>query len=238
MNGFLYGAALQWKLDIRSRALLVTCYIVPLIFFLMMGAIFTSVMPEMKNTLIQSMTVMCVSMGAFIGLPPSLIETYGSDIKKAYIANGVPLYSGLVTMFLSAFTHLMISCVIILLLAPVLFEAALPARLPFFFFALAVYIAVSLSIGSILGLVVKNQAKLTMTAQLLFLPSIMLSGIMFPAGLLPDFLETIGHIFPAYWGYRLMLDNGFCLKNLWYLILVFGIAVIVCAILLNRQKSK
>lgn len=58
-------------------------------------------------------------------------------------------------MFLSAFVHLMISCVIILLLAPVLFEANLPVQLPFFFFALAIYIIVSLSIGSILGLVVK-----------------------------------------------------------------------------------
>lgn len=48
----------------------------------LMGGIFTSVMPEMRSTLIQSMIVMSVSMGAFVGLPPSLIETYGSDIKK------------------------------------------------------------------------------------------------------------------------------------------------------------
>ena len=206
MNGFLYGVALQWKLDIRSKSLLVTCYIVPLIFFLLMGGIFTSVMPEMRSTLIQSMIVMVVSMGAFIGLPPSLIETYGSDVKKVYKANGVPLYLGLVTMFLSAFVHLMISCAIILLLAPTLFEAALPVQLPFFFLALAIYIIVSLSIGSILGLVVKNQAKLTMIAQLVFLPSIMLSGIMFPIDLLPDFLETIGRMFPASWGCLLYIS--------------------------------
>lgn len=237
MNGFLYGVALQWKLDIRSKSLLVTCYIVPLIFFLLMGGIFTSVMPKMRSTLIQSMIVMSVSMGAFIGLPPILIETYGSDIKKVYKANGVPLSLGLVTMFLSAFVHLMISCVIILLLAPILFEAALPVRLPFFFLALAIYIIVSLSIGSILGLIVKNQAKLTMIAQLVFLPSIKLSGIMFPIDLLPDFLEAIGRIFPASWGYRLMLDNGFCLENLWYLILLLGAAMLVCGILLNRQNT-
>ena len=85
---FLYSLALQWKLDIRSKSLLVTYYIVPLIFFLLMGGIFTSVMPEMDSTLIQSMIVMSVSMGAFLGLPPSLIETYGSDIKKIYKANG------------------------------------------------------------------------------------------------------------------------------------------------------
>ena len=238
MNGFLYGLALQWKLDIRSKSLLVSSYIVPLIFFLLMGGIFTSVMPEMGSTLIQSMIVMSVSMGAFIGLPPSLIETYGSDIKKVYKANGVPIYLGLVTMFLSAFVHLMMSCVIVFLLAPILFEATLPEQLPFFFLALAIYIIVSLSIGSILGLVVKNQAKLTMIAQLVFLPSIMLSGIMFPIDLLPDFLETIGRVFPASWGYRLMVDHGFCLENLWYLIVVFFVAVIVCGVVLRKQKSK
>lgn len=238
MNGFLYGVALQWKMDIRSKSLLVTCYIVPLIFFLLMGGIFTSVMPEMRSTLIQSMTVMSVSMGAFIGLPPSLIETYGSDIKKVYKANGVPIYLSLVTMFLSAFVHLMIACIVIVLLAPVLFEAALPVRLPIFFLALAIYIIVSLSIGSILGLIIKNQAKLTMIAQLVFLPSIMLSGIMFPHDFLPDFWKTIGRIFPASWGYRLMLDNGFCLENLWYLTVVFFVAVIVCGVVLKKQKSK
>ena len=237
MNGFLYSLTLQWKLDIRSKSLLVTYYIVPLIFFLLMGGIFTSVMPDMGSTLIQSMIVMSVSMGAFLGLPPSLIETYGSDIKKIYKANGVPIHLGLVTMFFSAFVHLMITCMVILLLAPILFKANLPSQFLLFFLALAIYIFVSLSIGSILGLTVNNQAKLTMIAQLIFLPSIMLSGIMFRSNLLPDFLQAIGRLFPASWGYRLMLDHGFGLENLWYLILVSCISVMTCILLLNQQKS-
>ena len=96
MSAFLYGVSLQWKLDIRSKTLLITCYIVPLLFFAVMGGIFTSVMPEARYTLIQSMTVFGVTMGALIGLPPSLVEIYSSDIKKVYKANGVPLYLGLV----------------------------------------------------------------------------------------------------------------------------------------------
>ncbi len=238
MKGFLYGLALQCKLDLRSKTILVTCYIVPLLFFLLMGSIFGSVMPEMKETLIPSMIVMSVSMGAFIGLPPSLIETYGTDVKKVYKANGIPLHVGLITMFLSTFFHLMISCVIILLLAPVLFDAASPKNIPLFLLSLAIYAIVSLSIGSILGLVVKSQAKVTMIAQLLFLPSIMLSGIMLPIEILPESLKILGRIFPATWGYRLMLDNGFHIKNLWYLIIVFCIAVIVCMSLLKKQKFK
>ncbi len=50
----------------HTVSLLVTYYIVPLaFFFLLMGGIFTSVMPEMGSTLIQSMIVMSVSIGAF-----------------------------------------------------------------------------------------------------------------------------------------------------------------------------
>ena len=238
MNCFLYSLVLQWKLDIRSKSLLVTFYIVPLLFFLIMGGIFTSVSPGMGTTLIQSMIVMSVSMGAFLGLPPSLVEIYGSDIKKIYNANGVPIYLGLVTILLSAFVHLMMTCIVILLLAPILFKASLPTQLPIFLLSLTIYIIVSLSIGCILGLTLKNQAKLTMLAQLVFLPSIMLSGIMFPISLLPDFLQVIGHVFPAYWGYRLMLENGFSIENLWYMIFIFCIAVMIGILLLNKQKSE
>ena len=54
MNAFFYGVSLQWKMDIRSRTLLLTCYLVPLLFFAVMGGIFTSLMPEAKDTLIAS----------------------------------------------------------------------------------------------------------------------------------------------------------------------------------------
>ena len=39
MNGFLYGVFLQWKLDLRSRTMLITCYAVPILFFAVMGGI-------------------------------------------------------------------------------------------------------------------------------------------------------------------------------------------------------
>lgn len=238
MRGFLYSAALQLKLDIRSRNLLIAGYMVPLVFFIFMGGIFTSVMPEMKNTLIQSMTVMSVSMGAFIGLPSSLAEIYKADVKKVYKVNGVPVYAAFAAMFLSSFIHTMMTCVIILLVAPALFGADTPSELPRFFLELSVYIGASLGIGSILGLTAKGQAKLTMTSQLLFLPSIMLSGIMFPAEMLPAPLEAAGRVFPAYHGYSLMIGGAIRLDKLFYLILVFGASVTACAVIIRKTELK
>ena len=57
MNAFLYGLALQWKLDLRSKTLLITCYLVPLLFFVMMGGIFTTILPGAEETLLPAMTV-------------------------------------------------------------------------------------------------------------------------------------------------------------------------------------
>ena len=92
MSALIYGIRLQFRMDIRSRTLLVTCYLVPLLFFAVMGGIFTSLMPEAKDTLIASMTVMGVSMGALIGVPPSLLEIYGTDIRKMYRVGEAPRF--------------------------------------------------------------------------------------------------------------------------------------------------
>ena len=129
MGAFLYGISLQFKMDIRSRSLLVTCYLVPLLFFAVMGGIFTSIMPGSEKTLIQSMAVMGVSMGALIGVPPSLAELYGTDVKKVYQAYGSPLWSGLITLTVSAFIHLLFMSGIILAAALFLFHSAVTSGL-------------------------------------------------------------------------------------------------------------
>ena len=234
MGAFLYGIYLQWKLDIRSKTLLITCYIVPLLFFAVMGGIFTSVMPEARYTLIQSMTVFGVTMGALIGLPPSLVEIYSSDIKKVYKANGVPLYLGLVLTNISAYIHLFIMSIILYIAAPLAFNAEIPENPVLYFASVAIFIAVSLSIASIIGLAVKDQAKTSMVSIIIFLPSIMLSGIMFPIELLPKAFEMVGKIFPASWGYKVMADSTFQLENLLPLVVILILAICVCGILLRK----
>ena len=237
MSAFLYGVSLQWKLDIRSKTLLITCYIVPLLFFAVMGGIFTSVMPEARYTLIQSMTVFGVTMGALIGLPPSLVEIYSSDIKKVYKANGVPLYLGLVLTNISAYIHLFIMSIILYIAAPLAFNAEIPENPVLYFASLAIFIAASLSIASIIGLAVKDQAKTSMVSIIAFLPSIMLSGIMFPIELLPKAFEMVGKIFPASWGYKVMVDSTFQLENMLPLIVILILAICACGILLRKVDN-
>lgn len=238
MNGFLYGVALQWKLDLRSKTMLITCYAVPLLFFGVMGGIFTSVMPESSETLIQSMSVFTVTMGALIGLPPSLAEIYRSDVKNAYQANGVPLSSGLFLTNISAFVHLLIMSFLLYVIAPIAFDAKIPEHPETYFVGLITLIAVSLGIASMIGLVVKDTANTSMFSILLFLPSTMLSGIMFPSNMLPKAFVIAGKLFPATWGYAFMTENAFTWHNLWPLLVIFFIAVLLCAVLLKKIETR
>ena len=238
MNGFLYGAALQWKLDLRSRTMLIACYAVPLLFFAVMGGIFTSVMPESGQTLIQSMSVFSVTMGGLIGLPPSLVEIYRSDVKNAYQANGVPLSLGLFLTNISAFVHLLIMSFILYVIAPIAFDAKIPAHPGTYFVGLITLIAVSLSIASVIGLAVKDTANTSMFSILLFLPSTMLSGIMFPRDMLPKAFAVAGKLFPAAWGYAFMTESDFTWHNLWPMLVIFITAVLICAILLKKIETR
>lgn len=151
-----------------------------------------------------------------------------------YQANGVPLYLGLVFTNISAYIHLFLMSIILYLAAPLVFNAEIPENPGLYFIGLAVFIAVSLSIAGIIGLAVKDQAKTSMVSIIVFLPSTMLSGIMFPMELLPKAFETAGKMFPASWGYRLMSESTFQFENLLPLIGIFILAVCAGILLLRR----
>ena len=237
MNAFFYGVSLQWKMDIRSRTLLLTCYLVPLLFFAVMGGIFTSVMPEAKETLIQSMTVFGVSMGALIGVPPSLVEIYGSKIRQVYKANGVPGWLGFFTTGLSAFVHLFCMSMILFFSAPLFFDAEFPEHPAAYVVSLVLFLVVTISVAGVIGLMVKDQSKTSMWSMLVFLPSILLSGILFPKELLPNVLQVIGNAFPAAWGYRLMIGAGEWTENFISLAVILILALLLCGIGIRRNKE-
>jgi len=238
MGAFLYSVSLQWKLDIRNKEIFMTYYVVPLVFFAFMGGMFTSIDPNAYKTLIQSMTIFGITMGAFLGSPIPLVELYSSEMKKVYIVSGIPLWTSVITNFISGFIHLMFMSLVIFFIAPLVFDAAIPNNLVTYFMSLIIFIFTSLSVGTILGLLVNSVSKLTMVSQILFLPSIMLSGIMFPYDMLPKVLQHVGKIFPATWGYLSMREEVFVLTNILPFLLIIILAIVVSIFGLRRIRKE
>lgn len=237
MYAFFYGVIIRWKLDLRSKGVLLTYYIVPLLFFAFMGGIFSSVNPASKETLVQSMTVFGVTMGAMLGTPIPLVSLYGSEIKKAYQVGGIPLWVPVLENYLSACIHLLVLGCVIFLVAPFMFDAPIPSNIFLYFIGLAAFILASAAVGTVLGLFIKSTSKLTMISQVIFLPSIMLSGIMFPVDLLPGVFASIGKFFPATMGFSVMRAEHLTSNLLMPLFVVMFVAFIICAVRLRLMKN-
>jgi len=233
MKAFAYGVLLQWKIDVRRKDVFVTYYIVPLVFFFFMGGVFVSAMPGMKVTLISAMTIFALSLGGYMGVPLSISAFYQSDLKKAYKVGGIPLWTPLVNSFLSAFIHLALVACIICLVSPLAFNAEPLNQAARYIIATAGLLCANGAISILLGLFIKSASKISMVAVLLFLPSVVLSGIMMPAEFLPEILQTIGNFFPATWAYQAMNGVDFELNTL-FLFGLFGVLMIVNLVKLRR----
>lgn len=236
MSSLLYSIILQWKVDIRNKDILLTYYLVPILFYIFVGNVFTSVMPNIEETLTQSMVIFAILMGTSIGSPQPIADVFTTDIKKGYQVSNIPLGSVVLVNYISAFVHMLIVSCIIIFSAPLIFQTAIPTSLSFWI-GLVLYIITSVFIGSCLGVLVKSSSKLTMISQVVFLPSMMLSGIMFPNNMLPDVFQTISKLFPATWGFELMCSKTILTTNIFILLIISLICYVVLCVQINRVKK-
>ncbi|TYQ15758.1 UNVERIFIED_CONTAM: ABC-2 type transport system permease protein [Acetivibrio alkalicellulosi] len=236
MKGFMYTLYLKTKLDIKSSEVLITYYLVPLIFFGVMGMVFTSTMPEAKYTIIGSMTIFTITMGALIGTPGTIIEYFTNDLRKSFKSAGIPLWTIVLSSLISGFINLIVVSFIIYTLSPLLFDATLPSNLVVYGVGFILFLVATLLIGIILGLTAKSTSKLTMYSQIVFLPSMLLSGIMFPSDMLPKPLEYLGLILPATHGMKILSAESFNLENILILLLFIVIATLIIIFRLNQLK--
>lgn len=234
MKGLLYSIGLQWKLNFRDKEIVTVYYLVPLVFYLFMSGIFMNIMPNMKETLIPSMVVFGGTMGAMIGSPSPMIDIFASDIKKSYITGNIPLSSVIVTNFLSAFLHLFLMCCIITFSAPIIFNAALPTS-PSFWVGLILFLVSSIAIATILGVFIKESSKAGMLGQIIFLPTVMISGIMIPESMLPNFVTIVNKALPGTWGFQLMNATSITGEAVLILVIITIVALTISFAKANKS---
>src|SRR5690554_1517241 len=236
MKNLITTFKIKSKLDIRSTHLLITNYLVPIIFFFVMGAVFSSIMPESKQTLIASMSIFAITMGSTIGISASVAEYFKNDIRKTLVVSKIPFSSIIITTIVSGFIHLFIVSMFITLLAPILYDAVPIESFAVYLGSLSLSIVITVMLGIIIGLIAKNTAQLTIFAQLVFLPSMMLSGIMFPSSLLPSILRRIGLILPATISMKLLTSESMHLDTIIPLFVMLMVFIVLIFFLLRRLK--
>lgn len=197
MKAFSEYLWLQFKMDLRDKGTLLNFYLVPLVFFGVMGSVFSTISPLMRTTLAASMSIFAITMGAVMGIPAPIVKLREMGTMRAFRVNGIPGLAVLSVQAISAFLHMFVAAVIIYLVAPLAFNAKLPSSPGYYFVVLAVFLLASIAIGLLVGVVSRSQSFATMLSMVIFLPSLLLSGIMFPINMLPKPMMWVGRSFPA-----------------------------------------
>ncbi|MFP3153519.1 ABC transporter permease [Lachnospiraceae bacterium ZAX-1] len=238
MKALFIQLAIQFKGDLRDKGVLMVYYLVPLVFYAVMGSIMKTLSMDTGASLTLSITIFAVSMSSFLGMPATLVKARELGYLEAYRAAGIPAWSLPLTAIVISTLHIMIVAVVIMLSAPYIFGVTWPENIAAHLLTVLLAALCSQSLGALLACLVKKQNSMTLAAQCLFLPSIMFSGIMFPENLLPKPMQWIGEVLPATQGVRLYSDTGLQLQPLLILAGIMVVAFAISAILFRRISQR
>mgnify|MGYP005849038677 CR=1 FL=1 len=197
MNAFAAHFSFEFRSGLRNKGLLMLNYLFPLGFYLMVSALMTSLNPYFAPTLILAMAVFAVLSGAVLGLPNPLVEAREAGVLRSYRVNGVPTLSILVIPALTSMLHALIFAAIVVVTAPVLFGAAVPSNWPAFVTILVLTAFTGAGLGLLIGVISSSSRATVLWSQLIFLPSMMLGGLMMPSSVLPPTLKPLGMLLPT-----------------------------------------
>jgi ABC-2 type transport system permease protein len=197
MTAFTNHFSFEFRTGIRNRSLLLLNYLFPLAFYLMMGFVMTELNPMFRDVLLPAMVVFAIYTAAILGLPDPLVQARDSGIFRSYAINGVPKRNILAIPALTTSMHLVIVTVIICVTAPLMFEAPLPVNwLNFALVFLATLFACA-GLGVLIGIVSPNSRATVLYSQLLFLPSMLIGGLMIPYTMLPPVAQVAAQLLPS-----------------------------------------
>jgi len=157
----------------------------------------TGVNPTFRQTLIPAMIFFTILSSTLLGLPEPIVSSRESGIYRSYKIHGIPKLSILLIPVITTILHTTIVAVIILVSAPLLFDAVLPANGLSFALGYFLMSFASAGLGLLIGVVAPNGRATVLLGQAVFLPSMMIGGLMFAENLLPATLGKFALLLPS-----------------------------------------
>jgi ABC-2 type transport system permease protein len=197
MRAFLHHLAYDFKTGIRDKTKLLMFYLFPLVFFALAGSLLTAVNPFFKETMLPGMILFAVMSSALLSFPGGIVNARESGVFRSYRINGVPVASILTIPVIGGAIHMAVVSTVISLGGAALFGGVAPSNIGGFAVAgLLSYVAFA-GIGVLIGVASAKDSAATLIAQLIYIPSILLGGLMMPAPVLPAGFQRISLLLPA-----------------------------------------
>ena len=212
MNAFFHHLSFEFQTGVRNKNLLLLNYLFPLGFYLLMGFVMPSINPFFTDNIIPAFVVFGVLSATLLGIPDPLVTARENGIFRSYKINGVPAGSILLIPIITTMLHLVILTAIITFSAPLLFDAPLPTNWLYFILTFLGLALACSSISVLIGVISKSSRVTVLWSQTIFLPSMLLGGLMLPYAMLPDFAQNIARLVPATHGINAL--NGLAMGSI------------------------
>ncbi len=197
MTAFVNHFTYEFKAGLRNPTLLMMNYLFPLGFYAMMGLVMTKINPGFAVSLIPATVVIATMASTILGLPGPLVELRESGVFRSYKINGVPVPCILAIPTMTTIFHTLIVATIIAITGASLFGGLAPTNWVAFIFVTLVGLFTFGAIGTLIGVVATSSRGTVLYSQLIFLPSMLLGGMMIPISILPASVKPISLLLPT-----------------------------------------
>ncbi len=197
MKAFAIHFLIETKSGFRKKQQLFLNYLFPIGFFLMMGTVMPQLNPLFLDDMISAMIIFSLMTSTFLGIPDPMVNSRAAGIYRGCRLNGVPASSLIILPVLSSIIHGLIVSTLIMILSPLLFEAPLPVHLLPVIPLLILTVFSFAGISVLIGTVSSSSRAATMLSQIIFIPSMLIGGLMIPFQVLPESVRPFAMLLPS-----------------------------------------
>ncbi|MCX6033103.1 MAG: ABC transporter permease [Chloroflexi bacterium] len=197
MTAFANHFAFEFKTGLRNPSLFFINYLFPLGFYAMLGLIMTQVNPLFKETMLPAMVTFAVIASTLLGLPGPLVDAREAGVFRSFKINGVPAFSILAAPVITTLFHGLIAATIVAVTAGPLFGGATPLHWGAVAWITVLTAFTFASLGALIGVVAANSRATLLLSQAIFLPSMLLGGMMIPLSVLPASVQPFAGLLPT-----------------------------------------
>lgn len=209
MRAFAYHFGFVFKAGLRNPNLLMINYLFPFGFYAAMGLVMTKINPYFKDSMVPAMAAFAVMVSTVLGLPGPLVEDREAGVYRSFKINGVPALSILTIPALTTIFHALIAALVIAFTAPLLFGGLAPQSWIALVAVLVVTAVAFGGIGALIGVISTSNRSTILWSQLIFLPSMLVGGLMIPLSVLPASVVPLSSLLPTTYAMAAMQGLAF-----------------------------
>ena len=189
--------AFELRTGVRNKTLLFMNYLFPLGFYLMMGFIMPGINPMFREVIVPGMVTFAILASTLLGMPDPLVNARESGIFRSYKINGIPAVSLIFMPAMTTILHLTVVVGVIVATAPLLFDAPSPVHWGWFSLIALQLAYTCAGLAVLIGVIAPNSRMTVLYAQALFLPSMLIGGVMLPYSMLPETAASFAQLLPV-----------------------------------------